>query len=217
MRAIRKGKEPVSLEQYRAKRSREFEALYNDFDRKDDIRRSLVAEQGGICCYCMQRIQATEVGMKIEHWRCQARFPAEQLDYPNMLGACLGGKGERQHLEHCDTSKKDKDLSKNPANAVHRIEKYIRFLPNGKIESTDPTLNQELNEVLNLNRELLRLNREAVLDAMRTVLMSKTHSFNKAMCERLIAEWNGGDSGGKLRPYCQVVVCYLRKKLRSLK
>lgn len=219
MKAIQKGKEPASLEEYRAKRSREFEALYEDFGGKDDLRRSLVNEQRGICCYCMQRIRAPEPGdpieMKIEHFRCQSEYPELQLDYSNMLGACMGGHGEPKHLEHCDTSKKEKKLSRNPANPADRIEQYIRFLPNGKIESSDPDLDRELNDVLNLNRELLRENRKAVLDAMRVFLVSRTRSFNRAMCERLIADWNG-DNGGPLKPYCQVVVCYLRKKLRGL-
>ena len=81
MRAIHKGAEPQSLVEHRA-------ASHSDFDNykhSDELRESLVAEQGAICCYCLQRIRPTAEGMKIEHWHCQTKYPAEQLDYGNLL------------------------------------------------------------------------------------------------------------------------------------
>jgi len=31
--------------------------------------------------------------MKIEHWHCRTNYGAEQLDYSNLLGACMGNEG----------------------------------------------------------------------------------------------------------------------------
>ena len=59
---------------------------------------------------CMGRIHNGPATMKIEHWQCQRRHSAEQLNYRNLLGACLGGDGQPRHLQHCDTSKGDHDL-----------------------------------------------------------------------------------------------------------
>ena len=75
--------------------------------------------------------------MKIEHWQCQARYPAEQLNYRNLLGACLGGDGQPPHLQHCDTRKGDRDLQWNPADPAHHIETRVRYELDGTIRSDD--------------------------------------------------------------------------------
>ena len=67
MRAIQKTAEPMSLTQHRANTN----AVYDNYQEKDDLRESLSAEQGAICCYCLQRIRPTLDGMKIEHWHSQ--------------------------------------------------------------------------------------------------------------------------------------------------
>jgi len=51
--------------------------------------------------------------MKIEHWHSQDRYEAEQLDYGNLLGACMGNEGKAHWDQHCDTRKGDRDLSRN--------------------------------------------------------------------------------------------------------
>jgi hypothetical protein len=65
MRAIAKRAEPAELVRYRAVPG----AVYDGGDFtlvKDAIRRALLAEQGHLCAYCMQRISAET--MKVEHW-----------------------------------------------------------------------------------------------------------------------------------------------------
>jgi uncharacterized protein (TIGR02646 family) len=104
MRAIQKSDEPPSLTQHRASGNAYYVPDYDNYQRKDDLRDSLVAEQGAICCYCLQRIRPTQDGMKIEHWHCQRHHGDEQLDYGNLLGACLGGQGQPPDRQHCDTS-----------------------------------------------------------------------------------------------------------------
>ena len=99
MRHIAKGNEPPSLTTHRLSPHCD----YNNYAAKDDLRDALIREQRGLCCYCMGRIWNGTTTMKIEHWQCQAHHPAEQLNYRNLLGACLGGRGQPGHLQHCDT------------------------------------------------------------------------------------------------------------------
>jgi len=109
MRAITKSAEPPSLTAHRL-------APYCNYDNyadRDALRNALATEQRGLCCYCMDRIRSEQGTMKIEHWRCQARYPGEQLNYRNLLGACPGGQGLPAHLQHCDTRKGDRDLQWN--------------------------------------------------------------------------------------------------------
>ena len=86
---------------------------YDNYPDKDSLRAMLVNEQRGLCCYCMGRIRSDS--MKVEHWKCQSRFPGDQLDYRNLLGACQGGEGQPRSRQHCDTRKGDSDLRWNPA------------------------------------------------------------------------------------------------------
>jgi uncharacterized protein (TIGR02646 family) len=155
MRTIVKGSEPASLAEYRSTPG----ANYDDYSDKDTLRSRLVNEQRGLCRYCLSRIRAELNATKIEHWHSQARYGAEQLDYSNLLGACKGNEGRLGRDQHCDTFKGDRDLSRNPANQMHRVTELTRFGGDGKVSSDDPIFERELSDVLNLNLPFLVNNR----------------------------------------------------------
>jgi len=148
--------------------------------------------------------------MKIEHWRCQELYPAEQLDYRNMLGACMGNEGQPRSKQHCDSYKGNASLSRNPANPAHRIEDFVRYLGNGRVESHDDQFNHELNDVLNLNHPLLVNNRKAVLDSFISSFPPQT--LGSLAWQRKLNDWNGVN-GSELHEYCGVVIYWLRKRL----
>ena len=208
MRTIIKRSEPASLAQHRCSQHADFD----NYSDKAVLRTSLVSEQRGLCCYCLSPIQPQNNAMKIEHWHSQTKFPAEQLDYPNLLGTCLGNEGQPRKRQHCDTHKGDDTLSKNPANQSHRIESLFRFTADGTTESDDPTLNREINDVLNLNLPFLKNNRKAALEGFKAAL-DKRGTLQRPTLERLLRDWNGESHSNFLRPYCQVVVYWLRKRL----
>jgi len=208
MRNIVKGAEPKSLEEHR----HSVVASYESYEDKQSLRTSLVAEQRGLCCYCLSRIVADPYKMKVEHWQSQKNFPERQLHYPNLLGACLGSEGKPTHLQHCDTRKGDLAFSMNPADPNHDVERTLHYDKDGTIRSNDLMFNSEVNEVLNLNVPLLKNNRKAVL--LRFITFSKKGNWNDSWLEKKLAEW-GGDSGtGNLEEYCQVIVYWLRKRLQ---
>ena len=214
MRAITKGPEPTSLTAHRQRPHGDY-ANYRD---KDELRRALVTEQRGLCCYCTGRIRAEQAAMKIEHWRCQARYPDRQLDYRNLLASChgrvCGPGGQPPHLQHCDTKKGDSDLERNPADPDHRIETRIRYEPDGAIRS-EADFDDQLNEVLNLNLAVLRNNRAGVLDAVLDWWKREKVRIGRPVPrDRFVRERDkriGGD--GVLAPYCQVAVWWLNQKL----
>ena len=158
----------------------------------------------------MQRIRPAIGGMKIEHWHSQELYPSEQLDYGNLLGACMGNEGQPRSKQHCDTYKGNVLLSRNPAHPAHRIEDFVQYLTNGRIESHDDQFDRELKEVLNLNHSLLVNNRKAVLDSFTRSLPPRT--LGSLAWQRKLNEWNSVD-GGELHEYCSVVVYWLRKRL----
>ena len=214
MRAITKGPEPASLTAHRHRPHSD----YDNYREKDELRRALVAEQRGLCCYCMGRIRAEPGSMKVEHWRSRARHPERQLDYRNVLASCHGrvsGPGGGPHyLRHCDAKKADSDLQWNPANPDHRIETRIRYQTDGTICS-EGDFDSQLETVLNLNLPVLRKNRAGVLTALVDWWRrEKARIGGPVPRSRLVRERDkriGGD--GVLTPYCQVAVWWLNQKL----
>jgi uncharacterized protein (TIGR02646 family) len=210
MRNIAKGSEPKNLETHRCSPN----ANYDNYTDKQNLRESLVSEQRGLCCYCLSRIVADPSKMKIEHWQSQASFPAQQLDYPNLLGVCLGSERKPYKLQHCDTHKGVQSLSMNPADPAHDVERVIHYDADGTIRSIDPQFDMELNEILNLNNApWLKANRKAVLDGFLGS-KPKQGDWDNSLLEKWLAHWNGDSGNGELQPYCQVVVYWLRKRLK---
>ncbi len=208
MRAIRKGGEPASLTEHRAATGTDYDG-YRD---KATLRVCLVREQRGLCCYCLSRIHPEYNKMKIEHWHSQDRYEGERLDYSNLLGTCMGNQGLPGKDQHCDARKGDRELSRNPANPSHRIEDAIQCLGDGKIASSDPIFDREINDVLKLNLKFLQNNRKATLIAFQRLL--GRGQLSRPSLERLLRQWNGEEDAGELQPFCQVVVYWLRKRLK---
>jgi uncharacterized protein (TIGR02646 family) len=210
MRTILKGREPASLAEHRAAGGRVPD--YESYRDKDTLRVCLVKEQRGLCCYCLQRIRSEHDSMKIEHWHCQAHHGREQLDYSNLLAACTGNQGQAAKDQHCDTSKGDRDLSRNPADPTRPVEDIIRFKGDGWISSRDPVFDAEINDVLNLNMAFLRNQRKETLSGFQGAI-EKRGQLSRAVLERWLRHWNGESGNGDLEPFCQVVVYWLRKRL----
>ena len=214
MRAIAKSREPESLTAHRW-------TPYSDYDNypsKSDLREALVTEQRGLCCYCMGGIRAGRTTMKIEHWKCRSRYPDKQLEYRNLLGACLGGVGKPFRLQHCDTRKRERDLGWNPADSAHHIETRIRYELDGSIHAYDDDFESQLNNVLNLNISVLKNIRKGILDGIinwwefekdRIGVPVPRDSIVRKRDEQIAGN-------GKLDPHCQVAVWWLEQGLAGV-
>lgn len=213
MRTITKGSEPPSLTAHRLGLRLGLHCDYDNYTDKTTLRNALVAEQRGLCCYCMRPIRATS--MKIEHWHCQRHYSAEQLHYRNLLGACLGGEGQPPRRQHCDTRKGDRDLRWNPADPDHQVEARICYKADGSIGSNEEAFDAELNEVLNLNVAFLRNGRKAVQNAVlewwRHERSRRRGPVPRNRFERE-RDRQMGDTG-ELRPYCQVAIWWIDQRL----
>jgi len=214
MRAITKGAEPPSLTAHRQTPHCD----YDNYADKAALRHALVSEQRGICCYCMGRIRNGPTSMKIEHWQCRHWYQDKQLNYSNLLGACLGGNGQPPHLQHCDTRKGDQDLKWNPADPSHSIESRLRYEPDGSIRSNDDEFDRQLDQVLNLNLAFLKNNRKGVLDAVLSWWRhEKARLRGPVPRSRYEAERNRRIGGvGELQPFSQVVVWWIEQRLARM-
>ncbi len=212
MKAITKGREPASLTAHR----KTLHCDYDNYAAKDHLRHALVTEQRGLCCYCMGRIRNGPGTMKIEHWRCQSYHFGEQLNFRNLLGACLGGHGQPAHRQHCDTRKGRRDLKWNPADSAHHIETRVRYELDGSIHAYDADFDGQLNDVLNLNFPVLKNNRKAVYDGVLQWWRSQRRR-GPVPRERLEGAQARHLAGvGELTPYAQVAVWLLGQKLTRM-
>ena len=211
MRGIAKGAEPASLTAHR----QTDHCDYDNYADKAALRHALVTEQRGLCCYCMGRIHDGPNTMKIEHWKCQSRYGAEQLSYRNLLGACLGGNGQPPNLQHCDTRKGDLDLEWNPADPAHHIETRLRYEVDGSIGSGEPAFHGQLSEVLKLNVPRLKNNRQSVLTAVPD-WWKQEKARVQGPVSRARFERERRQRVDECQPYCQVAVWWLDQRLASM-
>ena len=161
-------------------------AIYDGSDfPKDDLRQSLLSEQGHICCYCMKRIpEHSSPYMKVEHYKCQDNFGALQLTYTNLFGACTGNEGQPKIKQTCDTKKGNVELTISPTSTLPICETLFKYNAEGEISSIngDAEINRQLKDVLNLNMQTLKDGRsEIYLEVQERVrLESKRTKKDKA-------------------------------------
>ena len=210
MRTIEKGHEPQSLRLHRNSGG-----AYSDFTQADDIRHALLEEQGHLCCFCMRRIVLR--GMKIAHWASQSGNTDETVSWNNLLGACMGGEGERPERQHCDTAQGAAPVKINPADRGQRCERFIRYRPDGEIASDDPEIHKDVDETLKLNHSWLKDARKSILDsAISRLTKTQGGYWSRADLQAELEKWQQREAG-KLRELCQVAIYVLEKKLQKRK
>ena len=113
MKYIEKGDEPEEFRAWKELASESWQPTYADLrgSEKTAVKKSLMAEQGYICCYCERRLLDSD--SHIEDLRPQSDPVADPLDYGNMLCSCQDQvkKGEPRH---CGNLKEDRLLAITP-------------------------------------------------------------------------------------------------------
>jgi len=215
LKKINKGREPLSLRQYRSSvptSDMEKSNIYDDYKEKNILRKQLLEEQGYVCCYCMGRI--SERNSKIEHFKPQSGFREEQINYSNLFVACKGGEGTK--IRCCDTQKDNRSL--NEINLLTEIESEIKYSKDGEISSKRTTdrqmssLTREMNDILNLNSPLLVKNRKQTYDNFKNKLKGK---WSKSNLRNAIDSYKN-KQGDKYAPYSEMMVYLLTKKLNAM-
>lgn len=171
------------------------------------LRGSLLAEQGYICAYCMNRIDTAN--SKIEHVKCRSRYPELALTYANMVICC---EGKTDNELHCDSSKSDKDIGFDLFSSFF-VNTISYRSKSGKILSSNSQYDDEINNVLNLNQSTIQTNRLHVLNGVIDVLNKKKQEWGKGSIRQLLVKWQSKDRENKLNPYCGIVIWFLNKKL----
>lgn len=207
---ISKERPPKSFVEYKQEAGARFDDMPTIV--KTDLRQTLLAEQGYLCAYCMTRIADDGAHTKIEH--LHSRNPQNELDYQNLLAVCHGGEGCPKKHQTCDSRKGHKELHVSPLDADDMDTIYYDY--QGHILSKDESIKQELDQILNLNDEegYLIHNRQRTLLSFQKQVRKKMGDkpLSSAQMEKLLRLYECGENGKK-RPYCGIVIWYLRKRL----
>jgi uncharacterized protein (TIGR02646 family) len=226
MKHIQKNTEPVSLKAYRETTPN---ATYSGFGSKDQLKDSLLAEQGHLCAYCMQRISRkwnnalSKDRIEVEHYLPQEIFPDKQLDYRNLLGVCNGVSGGEYHCDKTKGGKGDGTKRLIKLKPLHKsIENLVSYALGGKLISLsqDSAVTDELEKMLNLNNQnLVDMRRNALDKAWED--FKKRHStkvtWSKALFQEEIAQYSKKGRSGKYKEFCQFIIWFFTKQANSSK
>ena len=241
LKRIVKGSEPHSLKKYRKKfTTKELESdkgIYKSYspktqegcneDENANLRKLLLEQQGYICCYCMNIISCNY--SKIEHYKPQSKFRILQVNYNNLFIACCGRTIDKKKYQTCDTYEekvnkvyderfcdtcKDNEELKY-IDLLSNIEKNIKYDKYGVIYSENKNIDDELNNILNLNCKTLKKQRQETLDRLKVQLRHK--GYKKSILEHYLKQYKNRDSSNKFAPYCEMIVYFLTKTLKSKK
>jgi len=133
MKYVRKGEAPDSFVQWLAKANDACKPTYADLrnPEKEQLHRVLMNEQGNVCCYCGCRIEQKD--SHIEHFHPQERYPAQTLEYANLLASCIRERGPGMPL-HCGHAKADHfDEAQALSPMDPNCEQMFRYTLNGQI------------------------------------------------------------------------------------
>lgn len=208
MKHIVKGDPPASLEAYKVIEG----ACYNDIPQsvKEEVRQSLVSEQGGLCCYCGKRI-LPDYHSIIEHLYPKGlkQYSHLQLEYTNLLCSCDGGESDRKGKSKaekrkfpsfCDDKKNNRVLSLTPLDPD--CETQFSYDEEGHIYGeTDAA--REAIEILGLDCSPLVNLRKAAIDPYLSLELDE-EGWNAE-----IADLSQRHSGN-FRSFCFAVIYYIR-------
>lgn len=158
MKYILKKSEPESFTDWKSAKGREYNDLINPI--KGDVKKSLLVEQGYICCYCESKI--SKENSHIEHLKAKDKdkFPELQLDYNNILCSCQK-QLSKSEPRHCGNSKVNDIISITPLDI--NCESKFKYNGNGTIEPTDKA-SEETISILKLDIDKLNALRNKAIE-----------------------------------------------------
>jgi uncharacterized protein (TIGR02646 family) len=213
MRFILKGAEPPLLLAYRKTPGASYAGL--PADAKGEMRAALVREQHGLCCFCMQRVEASvapALKVKIAHWMPQTVDSTRELEWVNLLAACPGNEGAPRNRQHCDTRQGNEVLRVSPREEAHVAS--LSYTHGGEIRTTRDELRDDIETRLNLNDEALcKRRREAVIRMTDALGRRSAVAFSARALRDALARCSTPDAKGNLPPFAGALEWWLRRRL----
>lgn len=165
---------------------------------KNLLQEALAAEQGYICCYCMQSLgRAGALKMRIEHFKPKSIHDGNngqldlRTDYSNLLAACAKKRDkegkEVKGIGHCDVYKAEKEFLylNNPSDTLFKDQRrFFYYNVRGKVFCRDENLNKEIGGILrednSVDEGIINLNHQYLVNKRIGVWNSISRKFKKA-------------------------------------
>ena len=213
MRRIEKGLEPACLADLRGTPGADWSTVTGP--QKQELRERSLAEQHGLCAYCMSKLPRppSSESMTIEHFETRAKVPERIFDWSNLLGVCPGdvgvkeGSSDLRERFHCD----------NYRGKLHPARQELKLHPAAFPPDVGSIFSYSTQGEIRVNPQLpapQRTHGEEVIERLRAEFQKK--SPKPARVKTLLDLASNPDATGQLIPYCQTAVYYLTKKLRQL-
>lgn len=209
---IKKTSPPPSFVKYSKTLNASFENMTSRV--KNDLRESLLKEQGYLCAYCMIKLENDATKTKIEHYISRKEDMSKELEYSNLFIVCKGNEGSGKELHTCDTKKSSNKLEIDPRLDLHIAT--IAYKSNGEIYSSNSNYDYDLNQTLNLNNKkgYLISNRKSALNAFKYKYLNyskgtRTKIELKNLYDKYLLE---KETKGFYEPYVGIILYCLKSK-----
>ena len=175
----------------------------NYFDKlnKSRVREALIAEQHGLCAYCMCQIKNSGNSTTIEHFIPLSKSKAGAMNYQNWLAVCKGGQnikkpeGEKRII-CCDAKKSNTIATLTPLDREYMA--HIAYYDDGTIyysAVSHPDYHrfcQDLNSTYGLNGKMDPKTNRSQKDTTSGIVKQRKDTYN-AMFDELMRLESTGD------------------------
>ncbi len=203
MKYVIKQQEPLSLSNLKTTYPDiTYKKLGADYPEiKSEVKRTLIQEQGYICCYCECRINTND--SHIEHFRPQSDPSVDPLDFSNLICSCLKDKvaGDPLHCGHLKNNWFDSILLISPLDAS--CETKFRYKSDGSISPADPD-DQSAKETidrLGLDIPKLRAMRKQAIAQFTDI----ENPFKPSELQEFVTKYLQQDSQGKFSQFWTII------------
>lgn len=217
MKFINKNSSPIDYDKYCKRKDATYSDLQNNNAIKEVLKKSLLKEQGYICCYCGCKI--TEDNMIVEHLLPRSRYPNIELDYNNLLASCDGGRRKRTENnkintqknniipECCDSSKKNNEIKITPL--MPKCEESFLFDDQGKIyPMPGDTDAEDTIKVLSLDTPSLNHKRKAAIAAYKYIVDENNYQDHLENIEKC-------NENFEYEPFCFAIKFYIKNHFKK--
>ena len=172
---------------------------FNRLD-KSRVRRALIADQHGLCAYCMCRIVNNGSSTTIEHFIPLSKSKAGAMNFDNWLAVCKGGQNiQPRHGESrvicCDAKKSNTITVLNPRNRHHMDN--IAYYDDGTIYyqgTSDADYRQivhDINNIYGLNGKFDAKTRRSQKDTTSGIVKQRKDAYISMFDELMRMEAEG--------------------------
>ncbi|ELS02841.1 TIGR02646 family protein [Xenococcus sp. PCC 7305] len=215
MKYIKKNQPPQDFIQWKNLANEHWQPNWDNFQKpqKSSVHKSLLKEQGLICCYCGRRINQTD--SHIEHLKPRNKYPDLTLDYINLIASCQG-KSDAIHSipVHCGHKKGEwyeETLMVSPLD--ENCTSFFRYTDDGQIlataDSDKQTAAEETIKRLALDVNKLKKMREKAIEG----ILDDIDLLSNQDLNNLIDAFENPSDNGVYEEFCSAIVYVLRQYL----